>query len=129
MFLLKKYSIWLALVLVELLVEARICRNLPNQLDLLEFLRCRPDLNLFCITRDLGEGRLLERYHRQDERRLQTSSTLFPSQRSCRNALKRPAENLNRGDSRGANFVIHSVWEDGSCQHHCQRRCGRDFRD
>ncbi len=44
-------------------------------------------------------------------------------------SLKRPAENLNRWDSRGADFVIHPVWEDGSCQHHCQKRCGRGFRD
>ena len=43
--------------------------------------------------------------------------------------LKRPAWNLNRGDSHGCDFVIHPVWEDGSCQHLCQRRFGRIFSD
>ena len=42
--------------------------------------------------------------------------------------LKRPAENLNRWDSHGADFVIHPVWEDGSCQHHCRKRFVRGFR-
>ncbi len=31
--------------------------------------------------------------------------------------LKRPAQNLNRWDSLRYRFVIHPVWEDGSCQH------------
>ena len=45
-----------------------------------------------------------------------------------RTQLKRPAENLNRWDSHGADFVIHPVWEDGSCQHHCRKRFVRGFR-
>ena len=47
---------------------------------------------------------------------------------ACTAILKRPAENLNRWDSHGADFVIHPVWEDGSCQHHCRKRFVRGFR-
>src|SRR6056297_2780827 len=45
------------------------------------------------------------------------------------NGLKRPAKNLNRGDSHTHDFVIHPVWEDGSCQHLYQTRFGRGFSD
>jgi hypothetical protein len=44
-------------------------------------------------------------------------------------ALKRPAKNLNRGDSRAHDFMIHPDWEDGSCQHHCWMRFVRGFSD
>src|SRR6056297_2219910 len=43
--------------------------------------------------------------------------------------LKRPAKNLNRVDSHTHDFVIHPVWEDGSCQHLYQTRFGRGFSD
>ena len=41
--------------------------------------------------------------------------------------LKPPAKNLNHQDSRRRDFVIHPVWEDGSCQHLCHQRSGRGF--
>ena len=75
--------------------------------------------------------RILDRMRKRDVEgvRFDTEGMMMQAHKLIVDVLKRPAENLNRGDSRGANFVIHSVWEDGSCQHHCQKRCGRDFRD
>jgi|AntRauTorcE11898_2_1112593.scaffolds.fasta_scaffold10628_3 putative transposase len=43
--------------------------------------------------------------------------------------LQRPAQNPNRRASHAYDFVIHPVWEDGSCQQLCQMRFGRGFRD